>query len=68
MNITRANLKTCADARGVAVVIDVIRAFTTAAYAFAAGASDMVPVGTLDEARALRERFPAALLMGESHG
>lgn len=39
--------------RGVAVVIDVMRAFTTAAYAFAAGASEIHLVATVDEAFAL---------------
>jgi 2-phosphosulfolactate phosphatase len=68
MHIKRADLETCGSVTGVAVVIDVIRAFTTAAYAFAAGASEIMPVSTLDEARALRERFPGALLMGETGG
>ena len=68
MSIGRANLETCGSVTGVAVVIDVIRAFTTAAYAFAAGAREIIPVGTLDEALALRERFPDVLLMGETGG
>jgi 2-phosphosulfolactate phosphatase len=50
------------------VAIDVIRAFTTAAFAFAAGASDVVLVGTVAEAFALRDRFPGALMMGEVDG
>jgi 2-phosphosulfolactate phosphatase len=37
-------------ARGVVVVIDVLRAFTTAAYAFAAGLSEIELVSTVDEA------------------
>ena len=41
-----------------------IRAFTTAAFAFAAGAQDIVPVDTPEEALALRDRFPDALVMG----
>lgn len=56
------------DLRGVAVVIDVLRAFTTAAYAFSAGASEIVLVRNVAEAYALRERFPAALLIGEVDG
>jgi 2-phosphosulfolactate phosphatase len=40
-------------ATGVVVVIDVMRAFTTAAYAFAAGISDIELVATVDEALAI---------------
>jgi len=50
------------------VVIDVLRAFTTAAFALAAGASEIVLAGGVDEALALRERFPGALVMGEVQG
>ncbi len=56
------------EARGLAVVIDVIRAFTVAAYAFNGGAEEILLVGTVDEAFALRERFPDALLIGEVGG
>lgn len=49
-------------------MIDVIRAFTTAAFAFAAGARDIVPVGTAEEAFNLREQMPGALVMGEVGG
>jgi 2-phosphosulfolactate phosphatase len=68
MRIHTATLETCAEARGVVVIIDVIRAFTTAAFALAAGAPEIVPVGAVAEARALRERWPEALLMGEVGG
>jgi 2-phosphosulfolactate phosphatase len=68
MQIHFATLDTCAEARGAVVVIDVIRAMTTAAYAFAAGVRDIVPAGTVDEALALRDRFPGALVMGEVGG
>lgn len=68
MQIQHADLETCAAAAGVVVVIDVIRAFTTAAFAFAAGAREIWPVSGVDEALALRERFPEALVMGEVGG
>jgi 2-phosphosulfolactate phosphatase len=68
MEFRRASLRTCAEATGVVVVIDVIRAFTTAAFAFAAGAEDIVLVGTVEEALALRKRYPGALVMGEVRG
>ncbi len=53
---------------GAVVVIDVLRAFTTAAYAFAAGAAEIVLVETIADARALRDRWPEALLVGEEGG
>ena len=64
MNIHYATLETCSTAAGTIVVIDVIRAFTTAAFAFAAGAHDIILVNTVEAALALRERFPDALVMG----
>lgn len=68
MEMRFVTLEDCADARGVVVVIDVCRAFTTAAYAFGAGAERILLAGTVDEALALRERFPSALIMGEVGG
>ena len=68
MQIERATNETCGVATGVVVAIDVIRAFTTAAFALAAGARDIVPVGTVEQALQLRARFPDALLMGEVGG
>jgi 2-phosphosulfolactate phosphatase len=66
--INFVSLDQCAQARGVVVAIDVVRAFTTAAFAFAAGAERILLAGTVEEALALRERFPGALLMGEVGG
>jgi 2-phosphosulfolactate phosphatase len=68
MQIERATNDTCATATGAVVAIDVIRAFTSAAFALAAGARDIIPVGTVEEALALRERFPGSLAMGEVGG
>jgi 2-phosphosulfolactate phosphatase len=64
VNIHYATLETRSTTTDTAVVIDVIRAFTTAAFAFAAGARDIIPVNTVKEALTLRERFPGALVMG----
>ncbi|MEV7277995.1 2-phosphosulfolactate phosphatase [Streptomyces sp. NPDC093111] len=47
----------------VAVVIDVMRAFTVAAWAFARGAERIVLAGTVDEALALKERHPGWLAL-----
>jgi 2-phosphosulfolactate phosphatase len=54
-------------ARGIALVIDVFRAFTVAPHAVAAGATRVMPVARIDEALALRERMPEAVLVGERH-
>ena len=66
--IRRATLETCAEGQGTVAVIDVLRACTTACYAFLAGASEIVLASTVDEAFALRERYPEALTMGEVEG
>ena len=55
-------------AEGLSVIIDVFRAFTTAAYVFANGAKRIHPVATLEEAFALRELHPDWILMGERGG
>lgn len=68
MKFHQTTLETCPDATGAVVAIDVVRAFTTAAYAFAAGASEIILVGTVEEALALRRQFPGTLVMGEVDG
>ena len=55
-------------ARGLTVVIDVFRAFATAAYVTDGGAARLLPVAGLDAAFDLRSRDPDALLIGERHG
>ncbi len=54
-------------ARGLTVVIDVFRAFSTACYA-AAGGARIVPVADIDAALDLGARHPDWLLAGERHG
>jgi 2-phosphosulfolactate phosphatase len=68
LKIHRLTLMTALQASGVVIVIDVIRAFTVAAYAFARGAGRLWLVPTVEEAFALKEREPAALLIGEVDG
>jgi 2-phosphosulfolactate phosphatase len=55
-------------ARGIVIVIDVIRAFTVAAYALAGGAQRLELVRTPEDAFTLRERQSDALLAGEING
>jgi 2-phosphosulfolactate phosphatase len=50
------------------IVIDVIRAFTTAAYAFGGGAEKIIIVSSPQEAFALKKDNPEFLLMGEVGG
>ena len=68
LDIRRVYLRDAAQARGVVIVIDVIRAFTVAACAFAGGARRLWLVRTIDEAFALRRQEPQALLAGEIGG
>jgi 2-phosphosulfolactate phosphatase len=53
---------------GTVAVIDVFRAFTTAAVALANGASSIVMVRSVDEALALREAGIGQICMGEVRG
>jgi 2-phosphosulfolactate phosphatase len=55
------------EAKGIAVVIDVIRSFTVSAYALAGGARECRLVTTVDEARALAASIPGALLSAEEN-
>ena len=53
---------------GTAVIIDVFRAFTTAAFCVAAGARDVVLVGDHEQALALKAKDPTLFLTGEIGG
>ncbi len=53
---------------GAVVVVDVIRAFTTAAYAFGAGAEAIYLVDSVADALAFKAAHPGTLAMGEDHG
>ena len=55
-------------ALGTAVIIDVFRAFTTAAFCVAAGARDVVLVGDHEQALALKADDPQLFLTGEIGG
>lgn len=52
----------------VVVVIDVLRSFTTAAYAFAAGASTIYPVDTIAGAFRMLRHLPSAVTTGAIGG
>jgi 2-phosphosulfolactate phosphatase len=55
------------EARGIAVVVDVFRAFSVAPHAFDVGATRVFPVGEIAAAFELGRRFPGAVLAGERH-
>lgn len=56
------------EAKGLCVVIDVLRAFTTAAFAFASGAKEIIFVSTPEQAFAKQHQDPSLMLMGEHEG
>lgn len=53
------------EAEGLTVIIDVFRAFSLECYMFRQGAEKIVAVGSREDAYALKERWPDALLIGE---
>ena len=52
-------------ARGLTVIIDVFRAFSTACYAYHSGAAKIIPVGSIDLAYRLKKQNPDYILLGE---
>ncbi|MEV4417181.1 2-phosphosulfolactate phosphatase [Catellatospora sp. NPDC049609] len=55
-------------AGGIVVVIDVIRAFTTAAVAFERGVTEIACAPSVEVGRGLRRRHPDRLLVGDGTG
>jgi 2-phosphosulfolactate phosphatase len=68
MKFKYTNLETCREATGVVVVVDVIRAFTNAAFAFSRGAAKIYPVSGVEEALQLKTQTPNSLACGEVGG
>ena len=68
MKFQYTNLETCHEATGVIVVIDVIRAFTNAAFAFSRGAKEIYPVSKISEALQFKAQNPNSLACGEEGG
>src|SRR3989442_11585006 len=68
VNIVHATgLEGARDARGVVVVIDVLRSFTVSAYALAGGARECLLVSTVAEAGRLARGIPDALICAEEN-
>ena len=69
MRVWRADGLTGADtARGLVVVIDVLRAFTVSAYAFASGAGESLLVSEISAALALHDAIPGSIVSAEVGG
>ena len=68
MKFLYTNLETCHEAAGIVVVIDVIRAFTNAAFAFSRGVQEIYPVSTVEEALKFKAKTPNSLACGEVGG
>lgn len=61
-------LRGAQEAQGTAIIIDVFRAFTTAAVAFSRGVEKIVLVAEVDEALELRRQGVGEICMGEVAG
>ena len=68
MKFHYTNLDTCHTAAGVVIVVDVLRAFSTAAYALSHGAEKIILVGDVEEAILLKSQIPNSKAMGEVRG
>lgn len=61
-------LRGAAGAGGLVVVIDVLRAFSSACYAISKGARGVIPVDSVKKAFELRKKHPDWMIMGERGG
>jgi len=68
MKFNYTTLETCHSATGIVLVIDVLRAFSTAAYAFSGGAKEIYLVSGVQEALDLKSKTKNAKAMGEVGG
>ncbi len=55
-------------ANGLAVIIDVFRAFSMECWLYALGAKEIRPVGSIEETFAWKQKDPDCILVGERHG
>jgi 2-phosphosulfolactate phosphatase len=68
MKFHYTNLETCHEAKGLVIVIDVLRAFSNAAYAFSRGAKEIYPVSTVEAALQFKAETANTLAAGEVGG
>ena len=55
-------------AEGLTVIIDVFRAFSLECYLYEMGVAGIRPIGSVEDAFALKEIMPDGVLVGERHG
>lgn len=68
MEIRRALLDACPELDATVIVVDVLRSFSTAAYALAAGARSIRLEASAEAARSLAATMPGALTVGSAPG
>ena len=68
MKFHYTHLEDCHTAQGVVIIIDVLRAFSTAAYAFSRGTKEILLVSTVEDALLLGSQIPNSKVMGEVRG
>ena len=68
MDFRRSDLAHGHELEGLVVVVDVLRAFSTSAYAFAAGARAVVVAHSLDEIEPLKQLHEPAITVGAQPG
>lgn len=69
MEIEKVNfVEGARQAEGIAVIIDVFRAFSVACYCIDQGVSSLFPVGDVDKARELSKALGSGVLIGERKG
>ena len=68
MKFHYTDLEDCHTAQAVVIVIDVLRAFSTTAYALSRGAKEILLVSTVEEALSIKSCLPSARAMGEVSG
>ncbi len=68
MKFQYATLDNCHTSTGVVIIIDVLRAFSNAAYVFSRGAKEIILVSTVEEALTLKAQIPNSKAMGEVGG
>lgn len=66
--VTESLIEGSKRAKGVVVIIDVLRAFTTAAYIANNGAKQFILVGSVEDAFDLKRNHPEYILIGERNG
>jgi 2-phosphosulfolactate phosphatase len=68
MKFHRYTLEDCHQATGIVLIIDVLRAFSTAAYAFSRRAKEIRLVSGIQEALDLKSQIPGSKAIGEVGG